>query len=45
VDIFNNIKQVAHSWGEVNENVSEISVVASTITAEIAHINGVSGEV
>jgi len=30
---------------EVNENVSQISVVASTITAEIAHINGVSGEV
>lgn len=40
-----NINQAAGGLGEVNENVSQISVVSSTITKDIALVNSASGEV
>jgi methyl-accepting chemotaxis protein len=40
-----NINHAARGLGEVNENISQISVVASTITAEIARVNSASNSV
>jgi methyl-accepting chemotaxis protein len=40
-----NINQAAEGLGEVNENVSQISVVASSITHDIALVNSASGDV
>jgi len=40
-----NINQAAGGLGEVNENVSQISVVAATITKDIALVNSASGDV
>lgn len=44
-EIANNINQAAQGLGEVNENVSQISVVAEGITEDISMVNSASSEI